>query len=264
MDHHIHTRSTYTPGMRALSTPAGDSFPGPGASPSMWPDFLAGQPGKPVKVLLMDEDPHMRLVVAQELLADQRINLVAQASSARDGRRLIDQCEFDVLMMNLDAGDQHGFDLIKRVKSARSQAEVVVLSSVEDESHALQAFHMGATGYLVKNSWFGNFPQAVLEVVNGGAPITPSMARRLLQRLGPVRQTPMAIKVSSGGDHEALSEREKEILRMVAGGFTSMDIGGKLCISCLTVNTHIKNIYRKLHVHTRAQAVSCATHLGLL
>jgi len=148
------------------------------------------------------------------------------------------------------------------MKSVRPGAEAVVISGMEDEQHALHAFELGATGYLLKNSWFGNFPQAVLQVVNGGASITPNLARRLLLKLDHTHGDAQAITVS--GKPDKLSDREKEVLKMVASGYTSAEIGIRLTISCQTVNSHVKNIYRKLQVRTRAQAVSFAGARGLL
>ncbi len=232
------------------------------SAPPLWPEHFAGQPGKPVQVLLVDDDPHMRMVISQELLVDPRILLVAQPGSVQAGRRMIDQHEFDVLMVDLNLGDGWGFELIEHMKQVHPDAEAVVISALEDEQHALRAFELGATGYLVKNSWFGNFPQAVLQVVNGGASITPSMARRLLGKLEHARGVLADDK--TGEPAEPLSEREKEILKIVAVGYTSVEIGERLNISSMTVNTHIKNIYRKLHVRTRAQAVNFAAHHGLL
>ena len=123
----------------------------------------------------------------------------------------------------------------------------------------LRAFELGATGYLVKNSWFGNYPQAVLQVANGGASITPSLARRLLQRYDKKPASDPQVSLSTT---DRLSSRESEVLRMVAGGYTSVEIGVQLQISTMTVNTHIKNIYRKLQVRSRAQAVRFASLRG--
>lgn len=234
---------------------------------STWPQFLIGQPDQPVRVLLVDDDPHMRRVMSQELLGDARVHLVGQAGSVREGRRLIALHEFDVMLVDLNLGDGTGFQLIEYMKTMRPVAEAVVVSAMEDEEHAIHAFELGATGYLIKNSWFGNFPQAVLQVVNGGASITPNLARRLLRRLeGPNSAmrggNPPSGRFSAGG--EKLSEREREILRLVASGYTSGEIGKRLSISAQTVNTHIKNTYRKLQVRTRAQAVNLATMRGLL
>lgn len=233
---------------------------------STWPHFLVGQPDQPIRVLLVDDDAHMRRVVSQELLTDPRIHLVGQGASLREGKRLIALHEFDVMLVDLNLGDGTGFQLIEYMKSMRPVAEAVVVSAMEDEEHAIHAFELGATGYLIKNSWFGSFPQAVLQVVNGGASITPNLARRLMKRLdGSPRAAGVPAHASRGAaSGEKLSDREREILRLVATGHTSCEIGKRLGISDQTVNTHIKNIYRKLHVRTRAQAVNLASLRGWL
>lgn len=233
-----------------------------GGVPLMWPDFLTGQPEQPVRVLLIDDDAHMRRVIAQELLGDLRINLVGQAGSMKEGRRLISQHEFDVMLVDLNLGDGTGFDLIEYMKTVHPMAEAVVISAMEDEQHALHAFELGATGYLVKNSWFGNFSQAVLQVVNGGASITPNLARRLLNKFDHSQGKEKC--PTKRHEKDILSDREKEVLKLVAAGYTSVEIGKRLCISGQTVNAHIKNIYARLQVHTRAQAVSFAVLRGLL
>ena len=106
----------------------------------------------------------------------------------------------------------------------------------------------------------------MLQVVNGGASVTPNLARRLLRRLdkdGPGARHGCLSARSSGG-LEALSAREREILRLVAVGHTSSEIGVRLSISAQTVNSHIKNVYRKLQVRSRAQAVTLASTYGIL
>lgn len=230
-------------------------------SPSVWPDFLTGQKASPVRVLLVDDDPHIRLVIAQELMADARTLLVAQAGSVREGRRAIRQHEFDVLLVDLNLGDGNAFDLLEYVKSVRPSAQAVVISVMENEDQVLRAFELGATGYVGKNSWFRNYAQAVLQVANGGASITPNLARRLLQRFDHPHSTQP--KRREPEEAERLSSREKEILRMVASGYTSAEVGSRLMISGMTVNTHLRNIYRKLQVRTRAQAVRFASLWGL-
>lgn len=230
-------------------------------SAQAWPPFLVGQIARPVRVLLVDDDANIRHVISSELMADLRCDLVGQGGSMREGRRLISNCEFDVMLVDLNLGDGNGFELIEHLKTVRPLAEAIVISAMEDEQHALHAFELGATGYLVKNSWFGNFSQAVLQVVNGGASITPNLARRLLHRLD---HSPSEAAARNEPHKKGLSEREHAVLKMVAAGYTSVEIGLRLFISGLTVNSHIKNIYRKLQVKSRAQAVSSALQRGLL
>jgi DNA-binding NarL/FixJ family response regulator len=230
---------------------------------STWPDFLAFEPGRPVRVLLIDDDPHIRRVIAGELSADERIHLVGQADCARTGKRLISASEFDVMIVDLNLGDGSGFQLIEHMKRVCSHAEAIVVSVMDDEERAIRAFELGATGYLVKSSWFGSFAQAVLQVCSGGASITPNLARRLLHRLGSgggAAAAPQRSAVPGPG----LTERECEVLRQVSLGYSSREIAGKLSMSVQTVNTHVRNIYRKLDVKSRAQAVGLAAQHRLI
>ena len=226
-----------------------------------WPNFLVGQDEKPVRVILIDDDEHMQRVVAQELMEDARTLLVGMASSVKEGRRLIKQHEFDVMLVDVNLNDGLGFSLIELMKFQRPSAEAIMFSIMESDEQVLRAFEVGATGYLVKHSWFGNYPQAVLQVANGGASITPNLARRLLQRFD--RTHSAENKRRQPDEADRLSTREKEILRLVASGYTSAEVGSRLFISSMTVNTHLRNIYRKLQVRTRAQAVRFASLRGL-
>jgi DNA-binding NarL/FixJ family response regulator len=234
----------------------------------MWPDFLTGQEGAPVRVLLIDDDEFVRRVIAQELLSDLRIQLEGQANSIREGRKLLATHEFDVLMVDLRLSDGLCFELIDEARRHRCNGEVIVISAFEDDDHVLRAFELGATGYLLKNAWLQSFPEAVLHVANGGAAITPRLARRLLHLLNQhPREHPAddAPPLPAPPSHETtLSRRENQILRFVALGYVSVEIGAKLGITGQTVNAHIKSIYKKLHVHSRAQAVNLAVQAGLI
>lgn len=229
--------------------------------PSLWPVFLAGQAEQPVRVLLIDDDVHMRRLIAQELLADLRIDLRGQGCSVKEGRELISQSEFEVMLLDLNLGDGMGFELIEYMKAAHPGAQGIVISTREDAQHALHAFGLGATGYLVKSSWLGAFAQAVLQVANGGACITPDLARRLLSNAAPALDKGAAMGLDK--TKEMLCGSEKEVLKLLAAGHISREIGKRLDMSERTVNMDIKNICRKLNARTRAHAVSLATRLKL-
>lgn len=259
---------------KRINTPNHGAKPGAGngtrvaAAPSgrsaSWLQSLAdGQP-TPVRVVLIDDDMHLREAIARELSADKRIDLVAQAASVRDGKRVITAHQFDVLFVDLKLRDGSGFELIEYTKRVHPQAEVVVVTVMEDDASALHAFALGAAGYLIKGLWFGSFPDAVMQVMKGGVAITPTLVRRLLRRLDGICYPGDKPKARADAEHQKLSVREREILQLVAAGHTSCEIGKHLAISNLTVDAHLKNVFRKLGVRTRAQAVSRANDWDVL
>lgn len=230
----------------------------------VWPVFFKGQPDDPVRVLVIDDDAHVRRVIVQELMEDKRTLVVDQATNMREAKRSIRQTSFDVMLVDLNLGDGDGMELLSEVKALRPQSESIVVSVMETEEQVLRAFELGATGYLVKNNWFGSYPQAVLQVFNGGASITPNLARRLLQRFGNINAVSSKQYSPLNSCKEPLTERECVVLKMAANGNTNAEISVELDIAVMTVNAHIKNIYRKLQVRSRAHAVHMAFMNGWL
>lgn len=219
---------------------------------------------EPIRVLLASADQHVRMVVAQELVADGRTELVGQAGSVAQVRRRMAQTSFDVLLIDLRL--DHALGLVEFLCAPPRKAQVVVISATEDEDGAVQAFNAGASGCVARSAWLGRFVQAVLEVARGGAVLPPSLARRLL-RHHEVREPVSSANgwgAAPGTPLGRLSRRETEVLAMVARGLRTREIGQQLTISGDTVNAHIKSIYRKLQVRSRAQAVRIATQAGLL
>jgi DNA-binding NarL/FixJ family response regulator len=233
----------------------------------LWPDFLVGQISQPLRVVLIEDETHLRGVVGNDLGLDPRTTLVATASNMREGKHLVETYVFDVLLLDLNMYNGMSFELLKFSKMMRPNAEVIVISKMDDLQNATKAFNLGASGFILKDSWFGDFAQAVLQVANGGSFVSPNLARKLIQKIsnnsmGDAQNA--SSQVISLPGNNILSYREREILELVANGYTSSAIALKINISTQTVTTHIKNIYRKLQVHTRAQAVSSAKSQGLL
>jgi DNA-binding NarL/FixJ family response regulator len=227
-----------------------------------------------VRVLLVDGDEFARRVIAQELLSDMRIRLEGQAATAVVARRLIESLDFDVLMIDLHLPIGAGLGLIRDARRRHRHCEIVVVSTVEDDAHVLHALKIGATGYLLKRGGMQSFSQAALQVVNGGAAITPSLTRRLLPRMlrpadhavpaDPVPDTLPGGMSGAMSENALLTAREREVLRCVARGHVSREISEQLGITPQTVDAHVKNICKKLRVRSRAQAVSSATRTGQL
>lgn len=231
------------------------------AQANPWPDFLAGQAGKPVQVLLADEDAGVRRAITNELMMDPRVCVAGEAGSLQEAKRLLAQHTADVLIVDVRLGGGRGFELIEAARCDGVALEVIVHSTLDDDDTVRRAFALGACGYLVKNSWFQDFSQAVLQVVNGGAALSPGLARRLLRHAAhPLHEPPRP----DAKHLRALSARECEVLRLVALGHVTREIAGQLSISAQTVCAHMKNICGKLQVRTRAHAVITATNRGFL
>lgn len=234
------------------------------SQPSMWPSFLVGQRDSPVRIAMVDGDVHFLTVLQQELAQDARIQIVGRGLNLKEGKRLCRSAEFDVLLCDLNLSDGSGFHLLGLMQAYRPSTQCIVVTVMDHDESISKALELGASGYLVKHSWFSNYAQSILQVANGGLVMTPHVAKRMF-KMFEAQLTELRNQAGSGfRPQEPLSAREKDILRMVAAGYTSMEIGLKLEISHLTVNTHIKNIYRKLQVKSRAQAVRMASLRSLL
>jgi len=234
------------------------------AQPAVWPHFLVGQKDRPVRVLLVDSDVHLLRVMSQELMVDPRTMVVAQASSVREARRTIKQHDFEVLLLDLNLEQGEGFVLLDYLKTVRPRAEAISVSDTDSVELALRAFALGAKGFLRRGSWFGNYPQAVLQVANGGAALDPLLARQLLLRFDarPAPEDPAAL--APVPQPEQLTAHETEVLRLVAGGYSTAEIAQRLGTSSIAINTAVRSIYRKFQLRTRAQAVRFASLRGLL
>lgn len=223
---------------------------------------MKGQLNEPVRVFLADEDRHIRSVISQELMRDPRTIVVGQASSYKEARKAILAEEFDVLLIDLSLSEGQGAALLEQVQLKMPAVLSIAISSSEEHDAVMDAFKKGVAGYLLKNSWFGSYLKAVLEVANGGAAISPIVAKKILPRIFiKSSQTENSLELKK---FEKLTEREKDVLRMIAEGKRTHEIGVYLDISAVTVSTHVKNIYRKMQVRTRAEAVRYAVMKGII
>jgi DNA-binding NarL/FixJ family response regulator len=221
------------------------------------------------RILVVDDDEAFRDSVRTAILPHEGLVLGAQAGSLAEARDVIARQNFDVALVDLGLPDGNGIDLIRELARTRPETDVMVVTVFGDEAHVLASIEAGATGYLLKRSLHDTLAATVRELRAGGSPISPVIARQLLQRFkragGPAdtgasdTSLPVA-PVDDGG----LSERERQVLQYIAKGFTVGEIADMLHLSAHTVATHVKHIYRKLAVHTRTEAVFEAGRMGLL
>lgn len=210
------------------------------------------------------------LVVEDEPLIQQRLLLILQqlgyasdelyfAASLAQARQCCEDQPFVLALVDLGLPDGRGTELIAELRATDPGMGILVISAYSTEDAIITALKAGATGYLLKERDDFEVSLSIRNVLRGGAPIDPFIARRLLAEFRK-EDTPPAMASSE----ERLSERELEILTLVAGGLSNRKISERLYISRFTVDTHVKRIYRKLAVSSRVQAVSAARSRGLL
>jgi DNA-binding NarL/FixJ family response regulator len=192
------------------------------------------------------------------------IRLRGAAHSLADARQRLRAALPDVLMVDLGLPDGNGIELIREVSARGPGTDILVVTVFGDEAHVIASLEAGATGYLLKRSQPEALAQTILELREGGSPISPIIARQLLTRFrrGTSPGAPVSVPAAVPDGH--LSERELEVLTYIAKGFTVNEIADMLALSAHTIATHVKRIYRKLCVHSRAEAFYEATRLGLL
>lgn len=212
------------------------------------------------RVLLVEDERYTRERLAAAITAHSSLVLqdaVAELSSARKSLEL--GCP-DVLLTDLGLPDGSGIDLIHAAQDCAPETAIMVVTVFGDERHVLAAIEAGATGYVLKDDRPERIGQAIMELLAGGSPISAPIARHLLKRFRKPAE-PSALRPE---ESQTLTEREQEVLRLVAKGFAFNEIAAILEISNHTVTSHIKHIYRKLAVHSRSQAVFEALQLGLV
>jgi DNA-binding NarL/FixJ family response regulator len=216
----------------------------------------------PTRILVVDDDDAFRETVCAAIERDAGMQLAGQVSNVESAREAIAHGEFDVALIDLGLPDGNGIDLIREIATTRPDTDVMVVTVFGDEAHVLASIEAGATGYLLKRSLNDTLGATVRELRAGGSPISPVIARQLLQRFK--KDTPAAPSTPAVVDDGGLSEREREVLLFIAKGFTVGEIANMLHLSAHTVATHVKHIYRKLAVHSRTEAVFEAGRMGLL
>ena len=212
-------------------------------------------------VLVVEDNQPTLERLAQVIEDTEGLELLGASATYSDASARLAQRLPDVLLTDLGLPDGSGIDLIRLVRGAQANTEAMVISVFGDERNVINALEAGAAGYILKDDSMEQIGSAVLQLVAGGSPISPSIARHLLRRFQPV---PEQAEASSDEDKERispLSARETDVLTAVAKGYTYNEIADMLSISFHTVSSHIKHIYRKLEVSSRSEAVFEALNL---
>lgn len=207
-------------------------------------------------IIIVEDEIDVRERLIEMIELDEKFILLDASSTVAEGVMALKDHKPDILLTDLGLPDGSGIEIIKSIEKLRLNCEAMVISGFQDEHNVFNALQAGAKAYILKDDKSQKITDAIKAMMDGGAPISPVIARLMLQKFQqpvPVTELP-----------ETLTERQVKILKLVSQGFSSKEIGEKLDISYYTVTTHIKNIYNKLQVNSRTEALHEALKLGLL
>lgn len=212
-----------------------------------------------LRILLVAHDRATRDRITQAVSTSAVFNVIAAVGTQRAAEQVLGKESIDVLLIDPDLPDGGGCELIKRVQSWPGTYALVV-TVLSDERHVVSAIQAGASGYLLKQSSTRDITNAILDMQQGGFPISPAIAPYLVKHFRPQPE----IDTIGTGNKPELTRREKQVIEFVAKGFTYSEIAQLLDLSIHTVTSHIKNTYKKLSVGSRGEAVYEAVQLGLV
>jgi DNA-binding NarL/FixJ family response regulator len=208
----------------------------------------------PVRLLIADDHPVVRDGLSGMFAADPGFEVLGEAADGAEAVRLARALQPDVILMDLRMPEMDCVTAITELARHGVSARVLVLTTYDTDSHVLPAIEAGATGYLLKDAPRTELLRAVRAAARGEAVLSPSVASRLMGR----------VRAPAAGQEGPLSQRELEVLGLVAAGTTNREAAARLFISEATVKTHLLHIYAKLGVSDRAAAVAEAFNRGLL
>jgi len=208
------------------------------------------------RVLIADDQTLFRSGLARLLDVDDRVSVVGEAVDGADAVKLALSLKPDVVLMDIKMPNLDGIEATRRIVSENPKIKVLMLTTFEADNHVIQALKAGASGYVLKDSQSGAIVSSVLAVVAGERVMASAVANRVLEMLTGAT-TPKEF-------YDGLTAREVEILKMLATGMANKQIAYKLGISEKTVRNHVSNMYEKLGIYDRAQAVLYAVRKGLV
>jgi DNA-binding NarL/FixJ family response regulator len=209
-----------------------------------------------VRVLIVDDQTLFRAGLSRLLNEDPRVEVVAQAADGADAAKLATKHKPDVVLMDLKMPVLDGIEATRQIIEANPEVKVLVLTTFETDSQVIQALKAGASGYVLKDSTADAIVSSIVAVMSGEKVMASAVANRVLEMLTGTT-TPKEF-------YDGLTNREIEILKLLANGMANKQIAYRLKISEKTVRNHVSNTYEKLGIYDRSQAVLYAVRKGLV
>ncbi len=198
-----------------------------------------------IRILIADDHPMFREGIVQSFASEKDFAIIGQASNGKNAIKMAKELLPDVLLLDITMPDQDGITIAKKISAAFPVIQIIMLTASENEDDLMKALKAGARGYVLKGISANELVKVVRTIVAGGTYISPDMANMILFELSqPSQPDPLS----------ELSDREKEILKLVAKGYTNREIGTQIHLSEKTIKHYMTNILQKLHVRSRVEA----------
>lgn len=214
-----------------------------------------------IRVLVVEDQPKILRSQLKLLAASEEIEVVGTALSGEAALDDVERSKPEVILLDLGLPRMNGIDVTRAVKARHPKIEILIFTIFDEEEKVIDAIKAGASGYLLKGATADKIVEAIRDVHGGGTVIQPNLARRLLQQF---RTAPAPPPAPGEPPTRSLSERETEILQLIAKGVSNSEAAQMLSISKATIRTHLEHIYAKLEVTNRVEAVTEGIRKGLI
>ena len=212
-----------------------------------------------IRLLMVDDHEIVRAGLRMLLQAQPDIEIVAEADNGRDAVAKVRELQPDIVLMDISLPDMDGFEATQQIKRARPKTAVLALTMHESDDYFFKMLQAGASGYVPKKAAPTDLVTAIRTVREGGVFLYPALAKSLVRDyMG------RATEGSERAALDGLTEREQEVLKLIADGSTNQEIANQLTISVKTVERHRANIMGKLNLHSRTELVKYAIRKGLI
>ena len=208
-----------------------------------------------IKVYITDDHPIVRRGIKQLLDTEADIEVVGEATNGREAIADMDKLKPNIVLMDLVMPVMDGIEAIRQIKISHPQIQILVLTSFATDDKVFPAIKAGALGYLIKDTGPEELVRAIRQVHQGQLTLHPTIAQKLLKELTLTTERPPS--------PDPLTDREVEVLKLIARGLSNQEIAETLVVSIATVYTHVSNILEKLHLASRTQAALYALREGL-
>ncbi|HEY9286454.1 MAG TPA: response regulator transcription factor [Candidatus Dormibacteraeota bacterium] len=208
------------------------------------------------RILIADDQNLFRAGLVRLLETDPRVQVVGQAFDGLDVLKKVVAVKPDVVLMDLKMPNLDGIEATRRILAEHPQIKILILTTFETDSYVLQALRAGASGYVLKDAQVESIVSSIVAVMSGERVMASAVANRVVDMLSGA-STPKDF-------YDGLTAREVEILKLIAIGQANKQIARRLDISEKTVRNHVSNMYEKLHIYDRSQAVLYAVRKGLV